>query len=107
MIMRWCAAFTLLGCIGPAFVQAQTAPRHLALDPAKVPLLPVPAVVSEGLPRAERLTNFDSLGVRLQRQDDHWTILAGDLVLKDCGRREEDARFVWRLIGQMGLNQHG
>ncbi len=59
------------------------------------------------LPRPENLVTFDPLTARLERREDHWFVTAGDGLIKDCGRREEDARLVWRLLGQLGLSQRG
>ncbi len=54
-----------------------------------------------------RLTSFDPLAVQIERREQNWVLLAGDKVLRNCGRREQEAYQVWNLIRQLGLNQHG
>jgi hypothetical protein len=45
--------------------------------------------------------------VRVEWQDHHWVVLAGNRQLKDFGRREADARLAARLIHALGLTQRG
>jgi hypothetical protein len=56
---------------------------------------------------AEDLTSFDPAAVQLQWRDHRWVILVGDVVLKDFGRREAEARQALRLIRDLGLTQRG
>src|SRR5262245_5994641 len=112
------AVLLLASIVGAAHADGQGVPppRH-GLDDRLLPPVPLAAPSpsppgGEGkgggaLPRPEQLATFDPMIVQIARQDGHWTVEAGGVVLKDCGRREEEARQVWRLIQQLGVNQPG
>lgn len=55
----------------------------------------------------EKLVKFDYRQAQLRWSDDHWQLRAGELVLKDFGRRETDGRDVLRLVRELRLNQWG
>jgi hypothetical protein len=59
------------------------------------------------LPALGKLTSFDPEMVQVERRDEQWVIVAGELLLKECGKREQEAYQVASLIHQLGLNQHG
>jgi hypothetical protein len=78
-----------------------------------VPAVPMgQPVVTEGkdptpAPAPENLVSFDSLRVDLSWANNHWQLKAGDVVLKDFGRRELEARQALRLIHELHLTQRG
>ena len=55
----------------------------------------------------EQLTSFDPMTLQIERRGEQWVILAGQQLLKDCGRREQEAYQVFHLIQQLGLSQRG
>src|SRR5436305_4654371 len=59
------------------------------------------------LPALGKLTSFDPEKVQVERRDERFVILAGDHLLKECGKREQEAYQVANLIRQLGLNQQG
>jgi hypothetical protein len=58
-------------------------------------------------PPREELTPFDDRVADLRWQDNRWLLHAGNVWLKDFGRREREARDALRLIRELRLNQHG
>jgi hypothetical protein len=88
---------------------AQTAPATLPLGPelqSAAELNPARGAASR-LPRPEALTTFDPNALELTRTDGRWALVAAGTVLKEFGRREEDARQAWHLIRELRLNQRG
>lgn len=76
------------------------------------PLAPPQGVVvvnrSEAAPsREERLTQFDPSRAGVRWSNNRWQLEAGNIVLKDFGRHEADAREAARLVRALALNQHG
>lgn len=53
------------------------------------------------------LLSFDPVLVDLRWEGRRWLLTAGDLILKDFGRRESEARQALRLIQELHLNQYG
>src|SRR5262245_3462793 len=103
----WLAALVLHASLMTPNLWAQNVPRQHQFDPIATPLQPVPAAAADLLPHSEQLTTFDPLALQLDRRDKNWVITAGADVVKDCGRREEDARLVLRILTQLGLTQRG
>jgi hypothetical protein len=83
---------------------AGPAPEGLAAPPA-VPQPEAPP----GMPRTtrpENLTTFDYRVAELQWVDSRWVLRAGDVVLKDFGKREAEARQALRIIRELRLTEH-
>lgn len=53
----------------------------------------------------EKFSTFDPHSLRIERRDRRWTLEVNQLVLKDCGERQEEARQTWNLIRQLQLDQ--
>jgi hypothetical protein len=62
--------------------------------------------VAEPAPR-EDLVSFDPREAQLDWNDRRWQVVADGHVLKDFGRRENEARQALRLIQDLGLTQRG
>jgi hypothetical protein len=68
---------------------------------------PPPSPSAETTEIAEHLLSFDPLTVNLRWEERRWLLVAGDRILKDFGRRENEARQALRLIQELHLNQYG
>jgi hypothetical protein len=88
----------------PAFFPTQ-APPPGNLPPASQ-AAPAAGTPSEPDP-AEDLVSFDTAAARLEWVDHRWVVVAAGTVLKDFGRRENEARQALRLIQSLGLTQRG
>jgi hypothetical protein len=55
----------------------------------------------------ENLISFDPDAAEVSWIDRRWQLVSGGVWLKDCGRREADARETLRVIRALHLNQHG
>jgi hypothetical protein len=75
--------------------------RHPAPPPAPT-LAP-----AEKMEVPETLSSFDPHTVNVTWQDRNWQLTAGEAVLKDFGRRQQDAREALRLIRELGLSERG
>jgi hypothetical protein len=63
---------------------------------------PVPATIMP-----ESLRSFNPLALAVTWNDGRWQIVHGSDVLKDFGSSERDARQAFRIIQELGVNQHG
>ncbi|HZT78622.1 MAG TPA: hypothetical protein VFA26_00250, partial [Gemmataceae bacterium] len=87
------------GSLGPtsgplgSFVPAQPGAPPRAAEPAR--------------PFEEQLTPFDWRLTDLRWGEQGWQLVAGDVVLKDFGRREHDGTEALRIIRELRLNQRG
>jgi hypothetical protein len=94
----------------PSAAPAQVAPPAEAPPAVQgLPPQPLPALAGSGpaLVRDENLVTFDPAQVELRRFDGRWVLAHGPTVLKDFGRREEEARQAWHLIRDLRLSQLG
>ena len=111
----------LLGGAAAASAQAPPGPLPASLArPGALPAVPAPggradaAAPGDGAgapavapPPQETLQSFDSGLAELQWTDSRWQLVAGGVVLKDFGPRQEEARAALRLLRQLGLTQRG
>jgi hypothetical protein len=58
-------------------------------------------------PLSENLRSFDPDTLVLTWSNNRWLLSAGDVVLKDFGRKESEGRQALRLVRALRLNQHG
>src|SRR5262249_24244456 len=77
---------------------ATRAPTPPAAPAAEPPKPPAP-------PQADQLATFDPRTVDVRWEDNRWALVSGDVVLKDFGRSEADARAGARLVRELGLTQ--
>src|SRR5271166_4217280 len=101
------ALFLMYVLLAAGSVLAQNAP---VTQPAPAPLpalAPVPGPAAEDANPREDLMPFEGREVQVVWDDYRWQIMAGDRVLKDFGRHEEEARQALRLIQELGLTQRG
>src|SRR5262245_25874930 len=83
----------------PSGARGPTPPRPFpaTIQPTGAPLVtappgpPPPNLAPAPPPRAEGLTTFDPRTVQVRRRDGRWTVEANEVLLKDCGNREEEA----------------
>src|SRR5262249_16779846 len=68
------------------------------------PPLPAPQPVP---PPAEKLIAFDYRRAEVVWLDGSWHLRAGDVVVKDFGRRESEAREVLRILRELRLTHYG
>jgi hypothetical protein len=68
---------------------------------------PLPKTIATPAAPLEKLTMFDYRSVVLEWVDNHWQLRAGNVWLKDFGKREKEAREAVRLIRDLHLTQHG
>jgi hypothetical protein len=54
----------------------------------------------------DQLQSFSNSQVNLIWANEHWKVVSGSTVIKDMGKRENDAREAFRIIRQLRLNQH-
>ena len=108
----------LLGGAVAASAQAPPGPLPASLGraaplpsaAATVPAAPTPggATTAAAPPAApEALQSFDSNRAEVQWTGGRWQVVAGGVVLKDFGARQEEARTALRLMRQLRLTQHG
>jgi hypothetical protein len=96
---------TLLGTLLLACPSEAQHPAPMPQCAALPALAHVPP--AEDAPLEEQLTSFDYHLARLAWNDHRWQVMAGEQVIKDCGRREAEARQALRLIQDLGLTQRG
>jgi hypothetical protein len=82
------------------------APAPSANQPAG-PAVKDSAKDSTGAPPAENLVPFDTIRADLSWAGNRWVLKSGDVVLKDFGQREFEARQALRLVRDLHLTQHG
>ncbi len=58
-------------------------------------------------PDAETIQNFLPVALQLSWKNRRWQIMDGNVVIKDFGLREREAREALQMIQELGLNQHG
>jgi hypothetical protein len=68
---------------------------------------PQPALAPEEPEVAESLVTFDPSSVTLRWDHPRWLLMAGESILKDFGRRDQEARQALRLIQELRLTQYG
>src|SRR5437879_20549 len=92
----WRTAFltAILACCQSVLAQTPTGPPKAALQH------PPEAI-------HQNVVTFDLQRVELQWVDKHWQIVAGDMLLKDFGAREAEARQALQTIQELRLNQLG
>ncbi len=110
-------SLSLLGsllCVGLAQAQATFYPFTLAqppLPPSSPAVERAPATAgADGFSvdtPAEKLRKFDPERLQVQHQKDRWVLTAGNVVVKDFGRSEQDAQEAARLIHSLNLDQLG
>jgi hypothetical protein len=85
-----------------------TPPKAATPSPGGAAADPSPALaVAPAAPLKEDLATFDSMGVLLTWSGRGWQLMANGTVLKDFGRRENEARQALRLIRELRLTQRG
>jgi hypothetical protein len=94
-------ACALLGGALPA--SAQTPPGPAPSAPPAETAPPAPAAPAP----PEALQSFDWTRAELQWNGKRWQVVAGGVVLKDFGARQEEACAALRLVRQLRLTQHG
>jgi hypothetical protein len=67
----------------------------------------LPGTQTTALLRPEHLVTFDYQQAELRWIDQRWQLVAGEVWLKDFGRREADARAALRTIQSLRLTQRG
>ena len=111
----------LLGGAAAASAQAPPGPLPASLAPMALPSVLAPgggagaaaapspgaAAPAAASPPQEALQSFDPGRAELQWTDRRWQLVAGDVVLKDFGPHQEEARAALRLVRQLGLTQRG
>jgi len=103
--MRRTSWLLLILSLGTAPASAQT--------PGNPPRAQLPVFQPDGTHppmkglRPESLVTFDYRQAELRWSDQHWQLIAGDVWLKDFGRREADARAALRTIRNLHLTQRG
>jgi len=70
-------------------------------------LLGVPQTVFAQAPPAPVIHQFDPKHVEVRRVENHWVLAADNMMLRDFGVREADAREALRIIHALHLNQLG
>jgi hypothetical protein len=86
--------------VTPAVPPSPGAPPAAPPNPPATPAAPA-------APTPEHLVAFDGLTTDLKWTGRAWQLTSGDVVLKDFGRREVEARQALRLVRELGLNQYG
>lgn len=104
-----CLALIATTALTASRAAAQSAPATLppGLESQAAAELNPPRGAESRLPRPEALTTFDPNALELKWNEGRWALAAGGVVLKDFGRREEDARQTWHLIRELRLTQRG
>jgi hypothetical protein len=103
----------LLGSAAAASAQAPPAPLPASLSgsaavpPVPVPAAPAAAAAPAAPPPQETLQSFDPGRAELDWSQGRWKVVAGDVVLKDFGPRQEEARAALRLVRELRLSQRG
>jgi hypothetical protein len=102
-------ALAAIPALAASRAAAQTPPATLppGLELQAAAELNAPRGAASRLPRPEALTTFDPNALELIRNEGRWALTAGGTVLKEFGRREEEARQAWHLIRELRLNQRG
>jgi hypothetical protein len=92
---------SLTFCVPPLSAQTASTPPAAQTPPASS------AAAAPGLVHPEQLLTFDNRQVQVRWIDQRWQLMAGDVLLKDFGRRQGDAQAALRTIQNFRLNQRG
>lgn len=73
-----------------------------AAPPGQRAVAPVPYSL-----QAEHLQSFDPKTLKVLWNQRHWLLVSGDVVVKDFGSHDQEARQALHVIQELGLTQHG
>jgi len=94
-------------CVAPVSAQTPDSPSHAQVIRSLPDSQQLAAPAPTRGPGPENLVTFDYRQAELRWIDQRWQLVAGNVWLKDFGRREADARAALRTIQSLHLTQRG